>query len=203
MTAVSLNGPHNDDHAISSNPIEEDKPIGLAPALTIERLFREHAADVYRMLGRLLGREAGSADLEDLTQQVFIAAHRALPRFRGGSSPRTWLLGIASNLAMVFLRGKGRRLRLFHALEREPIRDTVRSAEDVIEARERLRIVSRCLEMLNPKKRMVYVLHELEGLGTREIAEVLNTKETTVRTRLFHARKELARHLLESQERVR
>src|SRR5688572_9335750 len=68
--------------------------IATAPT-TVEGLFRSHFADVYRVVGRMLGPSAPRSDIEDLTQQVFLAAHRGWDRFRGESKPSTWLYGIA------------------------------------------------------------------------------------------------------------
>src|SRR5437667_232075 len=81
-----------------------------APAL--ETVFREHFDEVYRVVGHLLGPSASHSDIDDVTQQVFIAVHRALPKFRGESKLSTWLYAIASNVVLSNLRSWRRQRRL-------------------------------------------------------------------------------------------
>lgn len=168
---------------------------GEAP-LTLEALFRDHFDEVHRRVARLLGPGAPLADVEDVTQQVFLAAHRALPHFRGESKPSTWLCGIAARTVMTEVRGWRRRRRLVAALEREP--SPVADPGDLDEAvarQEELRRVWRCLMKMSAKKRVVYLLHEVEGLEGAQIAEALGIPVATVWTRLHHARRELLRRL--------
>jgi RNA polymerase sigma-70 factor (ECF subfamily) len=161
--------------------------------LTIEHLFRSHADQVFRIVTSLLGPGASRADAQDLTQQVFLAAHRALPTFRGESAPLTWLYGIASRLVLMHLRSWGRQRRLRAALELEPMQP--RDLESSLIARDQLRRVWRALMRISPKKRVVYVMIEIEGMSGKEVAEVLKVPEATVRTRLLHARLDLAKAL--------
>jgi RNA polymerase sigma-70 factor, ECF subfamily len=67
--------------------------------------------------------------------------------------------------------------------------------EALVEQRERLLLVWRCLMRIKPKKRIVYVMYELEGFSGKQIAELLELPEATVRVRLLHARRELVKHL--------
>lgn len=167
--------------------------------LTVEALFKDHVADVHRIVHSLLGPGASRADVEDLTQQVFLAAHRGLADFRGDSKPTTWLYAIASRVVLTHLRGFRRQRRMRDALEAElrAPRATPPTAEERLDHRMELKRVWTCLLEINPKKRMVFILHEIEGLGGKEIAEVLDVKEATVYTRLHHARRELAALLKE------
>jgi|SRR5688500_9438251 len=169
--------------------------------LSIDAVFRRHAGDVYRMVASLLGAGASDADIQDLTQEVFLQAHRSLERFRGESKLETWLYGIASRVVLTQLRSWRRHRRLVKALEDEP---TIRRSSDLerttVDRAELLR-VWRCLMKISAEKRMVYVLFEVEGLSGKEISDILEINEATVRTRLFHARKELGRLLERSKER--
>jgi RNA polymerase sigma-70 factor (ECF subfamily) len=167
-----------------------------AAPITLESLFRSHFDDVYRMVGRLLGPGARSADIEDVTQLVFLAAHRALPKFRGESKVTTWLYGIAVRVVLTQLRAWRRHRRLKSALEHEPgvMLRAVSPDETVAQRQELVRVWS-CLMKIKPEKRVVYVLHEVEGLPGAEIAAALGIPVATVWTRLFHARKELNRAL--------
>lgn len=157
----------------------------------VDRLFRQYAPDVHRMVASLMGAGASDADIQDLTQQVFLAAYRAAPRFRGDSQPKTWLYGIASKTVLMHLRSRRRHKRLVEALETEPQMQTGPDLERAVETREALRAVWRCLMQIPAQKRIVYVLFEVEGLSGKEIADILEVNEATVRTRLYHARQEL------------
>ncbi|MFO0725072.1 MAG: RNA polymerase sigma factor [Myxococcota bacterium] len=165
--------------------------------MTAESIFRAHGRDVLRIVRRLVGPEASEADVDDLVQQVFVAVHRDLPRFRRQSAVTTWLYGIASRTVLMHFRSGRRRARAMEAfteaarLETAPPRDP--AARMILD--EELRAVWRGLAAMSPKKRVVFVLAEVEGLSGREIAEALDIKEATVWSRLFHARQELAEHL--------
>lgn len=160
---------------------------------TLDALFRAHADDVHRIVRRLLGPGASEADVDDLVQQVFLAAHRALPRFRGDSKTSTWMYGIASRTVLHHLRSRRRYRAMIDRLE--AVEWPVDCSEKRIEDRDELRRVWRALMRINPKKRVVFVLHEIEGLSGPEIATMLEVKEPTIRSRLHHARRELMAEL--------
>jgi RNA polymerase sigma-70 factor, ECF subfamily len=170
-----------------------------AVGLTLEGLFRQHADDVHRIVRRLLGLGATQADVDDLVQQVFLAVHRALPSFRGESKTSTWIYGIASRIVLEHLRGWRRYRVMVARLEEEPAR--VERPDGRLESRDELRRVWRCLMRIKPKKRVVFVLHEIEGLSGPEIAEMLAINEATVRSRLHHARRELMAALRKEEAR--
>jgi RNA polymerase sigma-70 factor (ECF subfamily) len=198
--------------AMVSSPVEDlplettiTGPVRLRaqPGLTVEDLFRRHHQAVARIVRRLLGPNASSADVEDVTQQTFIAAERALERFRGDSSPTTWLYGIASNAVLMHLRSWRRRRRTLEAFF-EQLRTEDGAAPDLerrYEHREELERVWKCLEKIKPKKRVVFVLFEIEGLSAAEIATALQIPQATVFTRLHHARRELVEALRKERER--
>lgn len=159
--------------------------------ITIEDVFRCHAQDVHRLVTRLLGPGAGRADVEDLGQQVFMALHVALPKFRGESKLSTWVYGVTSRIVYRELRRRSRHRRMV-----ERLGQTLPTAEGPRqEAAAELRQVWRALMGIDPKKRMVLVLHDVEGLSGPEIAKVLGIKLPTVHSRLFYARRELMRAL--------
>lgn len=142
---------------------------------------------VERLLGRILGPRQ---DLEDLVQSVFLELCRALPSFRGDSLLSTFIGGITVRVARRALRPSAfRRWRAPMPLEVEgspaldPERETIAQA--------RMRHLHRALEGMKPKKRIAFTLYALEGLSPKEIAELTGSKEHTVRSRIFHARREL------------
>jgi RNA polymerase sigma-70 factor (ECF subfamily) len=146
----------------------------------------------------MLGPGACAADLEDLTQQVFLAAHQSKERFRGDASPKTWLLGIAAQTVLMFLRSWRRRRRLATAAQADldlVWHTEVCGADDAVLQRQRLLLVWRALNRVKPKKRIVFIMHEIEGMSGKDIAQALSIPEKTVWTRLYHARLELARGL--------
>ena len=158
----------------------------------LELLFQQYADAVHRLVSRLLGPGAARADAEDLVQQIFLAAHKGLRRFRGESKPSTWLFGIATRTVFKELRNRVRHRRMVAALEAaavvEPIAwDHGRRFEDRLE----LVRVWRCLMQISVKKRAVLILHDVEGFSGPEIAELLEINPSTVHTRLYHARREL------------
>lgn len=165
--------------------------------MSLAALFERHAHDVSRLVSRLLGPGASRADMEDLTQQVFLAAHRALPAFRGDAKPSTWLYGIATRVVYREIRGWMRRRRMIATLEAVlAVGPSVQAAHDrTVEQRIELAKIWRHLLDIDAKKRMVLILHDLEGMSGREIAAVLEIKEPTVHTRLYHARRELMARL--------
>jgi RNA polymerase sigma-70 factor (ECF subfamily) len=159
---------------------------------SLEALFKAHFKDVYRIVRRLLGPGAGHDDIEDLTQQVFVQAHRSLSRFRGESKPTTWLYTIAIRVVFRHLESWRKNRQLRAALEERIGLETLELAEHRLEQRERLFEAWRLLMKLKPKKRIVFLLHELEGRTGPEIAALLDIPEKTAWTRLFYARKELS-----------
>lgn len=155
-----------------------------------ERLVGEHWATVYAFARRLLG---SPHDAEDVAQQTFFQAFAALERFEGRSAVRTWLLRIAVRVAARVLAG---RERAPGALDGNA---PAASADDAPDAPlidgERAEAVRRAVESLAPAHRLVLTLFTVEGLSHAEIAAVLECPEGTVWSRLFHAKRALARRL--------
>jgi RNA polymerase sigma-70 factor (ECF subfamily) len=146
-----------------------------------DRLVDEHYVEVYRLAVRLLrDREAAI----DLTQDVFYRAVRALPRFRGESSPRTWLYRITLNEARR-RRARPSTVGLESAAERaDPTAATAESALARLDAA-RLHALIAALPV---REREAIVLHYLQGLAVAETAAALGAPENTVKTWLFRGR---------------
>jgi RNA polymerase sigma-70 factor (ECF subfamily) len=171
---------------------DEDKLIERAAAddtAAFRELYNRHRADVARLVYRMLG---GRGDLEDVIQEVFVQVHKSLKDFRGQSKLSTWLHRVTVNVVLMHRRaarsrpvfadeplGEG----LVHGVEVPPDED--------VERRERVRAFARLLDRLADKKRIVFVLHELEGISPTEIAKIVGAPVLTVRTRLFYARREI------------
>jgi RNA polymerase sigma-70 factor (ECF subfamily) len=148
--------------------------------------YRLYRAEVARNLHRMLG--PGRGDLEDVLQEVFIEVFRSIPRFRGDARVTTWLYRVCVNVALQRLRKRKRRAEVSSDGVAE--RATDETPERDLDTRRRLDAVYRLLDELSPKKRVVFILHEIEGREPKEIAGIVGAPVLTVRTRLHYARKE-------------
>lgn len=164
-------------------------------AAAFQALFRQHRDSVARTVHRFLGP---SADLEDVVQDVFVHVYRSLPSFRGDAKFTTWLYRLTANVTKMHLRRARSRPRFADVSVPEATDDaTAGRPDEIAERNERVSALYRLLDRLSDKKRTVLVLHDLEGLGAKEIAAIVDAPVLTVRTRLFYARKELYAALAE------
>ncbi len=147
---------------------------GDRPALAA--WIRRSQADVWRLCAHLV--DAGDAD--DLTQEVYLRAHRALPAFRADSSSRTWLLSIARRVCADAIR---RRQRLRRLQGRLPIPEPHLLGSSV-EADD-------LLERLAPERREAFFLTQMLGLSYHEAGEVCGCPVGTIRSRVARARADL------------
>lgn len=159
-------------------------------------LFQRHHGRVRAMCVRML---ADPGEVDDAVQQAFLEAWRCLPRFEGRSRFTTWITRVAIHTCFS-TRRRLRRL-LVSALGQDgnesvalaPVwTEQGLSADEVASRHARERAVNDVLLKLSPKKRAVFVLADLDGRTSTEIAEILDIPDATVRTRLFHARKDVA-----------
>jgi RNA polymerase sigma-70 factor (ECF subfamily) len=159
--------------------------------LAFEELYRLTRDDVARTLFHLVGPRP---DLDDLVQETYLRLLKAVPAFRGHSQFRTFLYRVCTNVALMHLRWWRRRREV---LTDEPPETEAGELdpERAAEAAQAARLVQRALDTLSAKKRVVFVYHELRGLGPEEIAEVVGISYNTVRSRLHHGRIEFTRAL--------
>jgi RNA polymerase sigma-70 factor, ECF subfamily len=161
-------------------------------ALAFEELYRLTRDDVARTLSHLMGRRS---DLEDLIQETYLKLLKAVPNFRGESQFRTFLYRVCANVALMHQRWwRRRREDLVDELpeQHSPSSD---DPESCAQAAESARLVQLALAKLTAKKRIVFVYHELCGMGPEEIAQAVGTSYNTVRSRLHHARLEFTEAL--------
>ena len=142
---------------------------------------------VFAFLSRAIG---AGAHVEDLAQEVFLRACRALPRFDGAgpARPSTWLLTIASRVAIDARRK--RRLPLV-PLDSEMTAPSAHTPETERHRTEIGRAVARAAAELSDEQRDVFILAEFHGLDMTQIGSVLSIPESTAKTRLFRAREKL------------
>lgn len=149
-------------------------------------LIDEHAEAVFRVANGIL-RNPSLA--EDAVQETMIKAWQSLPRFRGESSLRSWILRIAHNTAISMLRRRRESVMSPEELPELPGGiDPARSSAAMSD----LRDVRRALDDLDELSRSVVIFREVEGMSYQEIAETLQVPVSTVKTRLLRARKRLA-----------
>jgi len=172
--------------------IDEEALVRRAAAGDAEAfraLFVRHRSDVARLVYRMLN---APADLEDVVQEVFVQVFRSLKDFRGQSKLSTWLHRVTVNVVLMHRRSARSRPVLTEEVPNDLVADDGQTLPDEdAERRERMRAFQRILGKLADKKRVVFVLHELEGMTPAEIAEIVDAPVLTVRTRLFYARREL------------
>lgn len=157
-----------------------------------------------RKLGRLLSRMVrDQAEVEDVVQESFIKAYRALPNFRGDSAFYTWLYRIGINTAKNYLVSMGRRPQISHDVEIEDAENfedaeelrTAETPETEMMTKEIAKTVNETMMALPDELRTAITLRELEGLSYEEIATLMSCPIGTVRSRIFRARETIAAKL--------
>lgn len=153
------------------------------------QLFAIHSPSVLRLIGRMLGRYG---DTEDILQEVFLQVYRSLKDFRGDSKISTWIHRITVNVVLMARRSHRSRPASAAVALDDTLHDEKPWPDEEAACQRRLLAFQRCIDSLPEKKRVVFLLHEIEGLPAAEIAEIVDAPILTVRTRLFYARQELA-----------
>lgn len=166
--------------------------------------FELLVAKYQRRLSRLISRFVrDQAEIEDVTQEAFIKAYRALPAFRGESAFYTWLYRIGINTAKNYLLSLGRRAptsTLYDSEESEDFEEAsllheVSTPENEMMSRQVVEVVNSSLQKLPDDLRTALTLREIDGLSYEEIAAVMDCPVGTVRSRIFRAREAVAENL--------
>ena len=157
-----------------------------------------------RKLARLLSRFIRDpAEVEDVTQEAFIKAYRALPAFRGDSAFYTWLYRIGINTAKNYLMAMGRRAPTSTEVEAEEaegfeegeqLRD-INTPESLLLSNEIAQTVNKTIEGLPEELRRAIQMREIDGKSFEEIAQEMKCPIGTVRSRIFRAREAIAEQL--------
>jgi RNA polymerase sigma-70 factor (ECF subfamily) len=157
-----------------------------------------------RKLARLLSRFIRDAsEVEDVTQETFIKAYRALPTFRGDSAFYTWLYRIGINTAKNYLVAVGRRAPTMTGVDNEEAEDIeqgeqlkdLNTPENQMISRQVAETVNSTLQELPEELRTAITLREIDGLSYEEIAQIMSCPIGTVRSRIFRAREAIAERL--------
>ena len=158
------------------------------------KLVRRHSGGLHRTVARIL---ADDAEAWDVVQMAFLKAWQKLDRYNPRFSFTTWLYRIGTNLAIDLLRSRTSRERAHKAGSEHRLRlvgagEGTGTRADSIETDN---VLQQLVGVLTPQQRSAFVLREMEGLETAEVAEVLGCSATTVRNHIFQARKTLRREL--------
>jgi len=170
-------------------------------------LMLKYQRKITRLLSRMLRDQS---EIEDVMQETFIKAYRALPQFRGESAFYTWLYRIAINTARNWMASQGRRPsspnlnqsedgETFDEIDNLTDNNT---PESILASQEIANSVNETIQELPSELRTAIVLREIEGLSYEEIAQSMNCPIGTVRSRIFRAREAIAaklRPLIEQQ----
>ena len=200
-------------------PPQADKPVD-SDAMLVERTvagdqkaYELLVIKYQRRIQRLIGRMVRDVDLvEDIAQETFIRAYRALAQFRGDAQFYTWLYRIAVNTAKKALMELKRNPTVSENSfksgdedETSPLENeltSVETPEALLASKEIAGMVNAAMEALPEELRQAITLREIEGLSYEEISEVMNCPIGTVRSRIFRAREAISarvKPLLETQ----
>jgi RNA polymerase sigma-70 factor (ECF subfamily) len=162
-----------------------------------DELVVRHQSSILNLVRALTG---GSADAEDLAQEVFVRAWRGLSRFRGESAFRTWLHRVAINVVQSHRGRASRWRRLFHFGSAAPggEEDPIESAPDPSDLEQDVILrdaIDRALATLPEDLRIAVTLRDVQGLDYRAIAEITGAPIGTVESRIFRARARLRKEL--------
>ena len=187
MPAVTAGGDASSDSDLVARLRDGDRAA-------VEEAYVAHHAAIRGFARRLVGDAAAA---EDIVHEAFVALPRAIRRFRGDSSLRAFLIGVAANHSRRHVRSAMRRRRATERLAaREELRPrTVDATSELINRQLASRLWA-ALDALPIDQRIAFVLCEAEQRTSVEVAEIVGAPEGTVRTRLFHAKRKL-REMLE------
>jgi RNA polymerase sigma-70 factor (ECF subfamily) len=163
-------------------------------------LVLKYQRKILRLLSRMLRDQS---EIEDVMQEAFIKAYRALPQFRGDSAFYTWLYRIAINTARNWMASQSRRPSSpsLHQSEEGETFDEIdnltdnNTPESLLASREIAESVNDSIQALPEELRTAIVLREIEGLSYEEIAQAMGCPIGTVRSRIFRAREAIATKL--------
>jgi RNA polymerase sigma-70 factor (ECF subfamily) len=163
-------------------------------------LVMKYQRKIMRLLSRMIRDQS---EIEDVAQEAFIKAYRALPQFRGESAFYTWLYRIAINTARNWMASSSRRPSAPNAVENEDgetFNETdnlsdISTPESMVATREIAETVNAAIEGLPEELRTAIVLREIEGMSYEDIAQSMGCPIGTVRSRIFRAREAVAARL--------
>lgn len=166
--------------------------VGARDADALARVYDAHHIAVRVLARRIVGDESIA---EDLVHDTFVALPAAIRGFRGSSSLRTFVMGIAINRARKYIRAASRRRAAYARHAEQPAPADAPAPDVALARRELAAALHRALDALPHDQRIAFVLCEIDELTSSAAAAIIGCPEQTVRTRLFHARRKLRARL--------
>jgi len=207
-TAAAVSGPLPADKAPQGKEFMSDREVDQQLVERAQRgdkkAFELLVMKYQRKLERLLSRVIRNpSEVEDVTQEAFIKAYRALPNFRGDSAFYTWLYRIGINTAKNYLISLGRRAPTsteFDSEEAESFEEAtglrdINTPEAQLMTKQIAQTVNATIDSLPEELRTAITLREIDGLSYEEIAQIMDCPIGTVRSRIFRAREAVAEKL--------
>ncbi len=201
-SSMALPQTWNRSDEIASDSYLVERALG-GDIAAFEKLTERYQNKIMGYVGRMVNNDREEA--EDVTQEAFIKAYRSLDSFRGQSSFSTWLYKIATNLCIDRARTRARRPQQAYSLDEPFDKDDDKGGREIADSRyepakgvekDELRQQVRLTVAEMPDKlRQVLIMCDLQGMAYEDIAKVLTIPLGTVKSRLFHARADLARRL--------
>ncbi len=176
---------------VRSADLELAGRIKSGDGAAFEALYRQHATRLYNLASRMA---AGGADAEDLLQDIFLLAYRKLGSFRGDSSLGTWLYRLAMNHCLDILRNRQTRMGQVTDSMDEPDAVPVAAPGPALGSVSRIDL-ERAIEALPPACRAAFLLHDVEGFGHLEVADILGVSEGTSKSQVHKARLRIRAYL--------
>lgn len=176
---------------VRSADLELAGRIRSGDGAAFEALYRQHATRLYNLASRM---SAGATDAEDLLQDIFLLAYRKLGSFRGDSSLGTWLYRLAMNHCLDVLRNRQTRMGQVTDSMDEPDAVPVAAPGPGLGAVSRIDL-ERAIEALPPACRAAFLLHDVEGFGHHEVADILGVSEGTSKSQVHKARLRIRAYL--------
>lgn len=185
--------------------IDEKRVIKRAArgdADAFEQLVKTYQTPIYNLCLRMTGHPEDAADL---TQESFLKAWRSLGSFQFESAFSTWLYRLASNTCLDFLRSVKRHPQISLTVEAADgetqtidVADPAPTPEEAVEAKDERARLAQAMQALDPQQRQLLTLRVVNDLSYAEIADILEIKEGTVKSRLARTREALRKKLLQN-----
>ena len=185
---------------VTVHPSAAAPPVGHAPDLALvercrtgdlgafEEIYRAHSGRLYSLALRMVGN---AADAEDLLQEIFLSAHRKLEGYRGEAALGTWLYRLATNQCLDYLRSRAAKTSQVTGTIDDEIGLSDAGSRNIAERTVAKMDLERALAQLPDGARAAFVLHDVEGLEHREVAQALGVAEGTSKSQVHKARLKL------------
>ncbi len=167
--------------------------------LAFQHLYRRYSRALYALAYQMLGTHQ---EADEVLQEAFVRVFKNLSRLRSPEAFTSWVYQITTNLCMDFRKARAR--ARWQPLETEQEGPSlfelatakwVKTPQQVLENKELLAHITSAIDALPEQQKAVVIMHEIEGISKKTIADVLNCSLVTVRTNLHHARKKLRKKL--------